>query len=163
MGWKIPFYNVLNMFLVGFVFIGFLLLIFYEQAYLFIASLNINLDGFGFETLITICIFALIYEIGFIINRIGSVIIEGFLVRAKLIPFNNDYKKFNDSKKKYPILEILSREYALSRNTFTLFLILTLISLKQFNWVYFGILLSICVLFFFSMRKHSTKIVKLME
>ena len=109
------------------------------------------------------CIFALIYEIGFIINRIGSVIVESFLVRAKLIPFNNDYKRFNDRKKEYPILEILSREYALSRNTFTLFLILTLISLKQFNWLHFVILLAICTLFFFSMRKHSAKIVKLME
>lgn len=122
-----------------------------------------NIDGLGFETLVTVCIFALIYEIGFIINRIGSVIIENILLSLKLIPFDNDYKKFNERKKEYPIMEILSREYALSRNSFTLFLLLAIISLIKFNWVLFGLFLAISVLFFFSIRKHSLKIVKLME
>ena len=113
---KIPFYNLLNIFLTGLIFSGFCVVIFNAQLLNYIRSDFFNsikeLNG-GLETIITISFCAIIYEIGLIINRIGSVI-ENLLKIIRAIPFDNDYKKYNEKKKEFPIMEVLSREYALS-------------------------------------------------
>lgn len=53
----------------------------------------------GIEVVITFILFGLIYEIGFIINRIGSIVIEPIFKKFKIIHFKNDYKLFNERKK----------------------------------------------------------------
>jgi hypothetical protein len=158
---KIPFYNIVNMFLIGLVFTGFCIILFFKDIHQFISTVDI--DGLGFQTLITISIFAVIYEVGLIINRIGSVLIESIFIKSKLIPFNTDYKKFNETKEQYPIMGTLSREYASSRSSFTMFFILIFISFIQQNWLLFIFSAIAAFLFFFSVRKHATKIVSLMD
>lgn len=86
---KVPFYNILNMFLTGLVFIGGCLIIFPDTAVAIFNSDIIKSLGAGPEIVITVCTFAVAYEVGLIINRTGSVILEPLLKRAKLIPFNN--------------------------------------------------------------------------
>jgi hypothetical protein len=159
---KIPFYNIVNMFLIGFVFVGFLMLIFMKEAYPQILKINISINNVVFQTILTVIFFAMIYEIGFILNRISSIIIEGILRHLKLVPYNKDYKKFNDRKRDYPIMEVLSREYALSRTSLTVFSILTIISIIKLNWKLTVIFLLVSLLFFFSTKKHASKIVELM-
>lgn len=163
MGEKIPFYNLLNMFLTGLVFTGCNIFIFIDKIILFVNSNAIDVKKVGFETIITICFFAVIYEIGLIINRIGSVIIEPALKKTKLIPFNDDYKKFNELRKENPILEVLSREYALARSSATLFLILSIIGITQNKWIPVVVFIATTILFIFSARKHCIKITKLMQ
>lgn len=160
---KIPFYNIINMLLIGFVFTGFIIILFFKNISVYIPNINDYIKGISFETIVTASCLAIIYEIGFIINRISSVITETILKHFKLIPFNNDYKKFNDRKKQYPIMEILSREYALSRNSLTLFLILMIISISIHNFKFSLLFFFITLLFYFSTRKHSTKIAELMK
>lgn len=160
---KIPFYNILNMFLTGLVFIGGCVMIFPDTA---IAVLNNDIIknlGAGPEIVVTICAFAIAYEFGLIINRMGSIILEPFLKWTKLIPFDDDYVKFNNKKKEYPIMSTLSREYALSRTGTVLFLILLVLSLFTSNWVLAIVFACITVVYYLSCRKHSTKIVKLMQ
>ena len=98
---KVPFYNILNMFLTGLVFIGGCLIIFPDTAVVLFNSDIIEDLGAGPEVVITVCTFAVAYEVGLIINRTGSVILEPLLKSTKLIPFNDNYTLFNQKKKEY--------------------------------------------------------------
>lgn len=160
---KIPFYNILNMFLTGLVFLGGCAMICPDfAASILINDIIVNI-GTGPEIVFTVCIFAAAYEVGLIINRIGSVIIEPILKKIKAIPFDDDYVKFNQKKKEYPIMSTLSREFALSRTGIALFGILTLIACfagkKYFSWVF----AATTIVYFLSCRKHAKKIVVLMN
>lgn len=159
---KLPIYNILNMLLTGFVFIGEVILLFPA---LIVSILNMELINFLMKeskTLLICFVFAGCYEIGLIINRIGSITIEAVLRKSNLIPFENEYKRFNDVKKEYPILEILSREYALSRTGMALFFILSIISIFSIYKFFFLINIVIAGVYFLSCRKHSQKIRDLM-
>ena len=89
----------MNIFLTGIVFIGGCAIIFPETAAGVLNIEFIKSMGIGPETVVTVCTFAIAYEVGLIINRAGSVIQEEFLKLAKLVPFNDDYVLFNQSKK----------------------------------------------------------------
>ena len=162
---KIPFYNLLNMFLTGLIFTGCCIVLFNSQVFTFIESdffKSIKEINFGLETIITISFCGVIYGIGLVINRTGSLL-ENLLDLVNAIPFDNNYKKFNERKKQFPIMDILSREYALSRTSMTLFLLLTIISSIQCKWVFSIVVFALMVVFYFSMRKFAGKIVKLMD
>ena len=160
---KIPLYNILNMFLTGLVFIGGCVIIFPETAVAVLNSEFIKSMGTGPEIVVTVCTFAIAYEVGLIINRTGSVILDEFLKRTKLIPFNDDYVLFNQKKKEYPIMSTLSREYALSRTGIVLFLFLLVLSVFESKWSLAAIFAVITSIYFLSCRKHARKIVELMQ
>lgn len=160
---KIPFYNILNMFLTGLVFIGGCAIIFPEYALAVLNNDIVRSLGTGPEIVITVCAFAVAYEVGLIINRIGSVIIEDFLKWRKLIPFNDDYLLFNEKKKQYPIMNTLSREYALSRTGIALFLSLLVLAAVALKWQLAIGCAVITAVYYLSCRKHSAKIVALMK
>lgn len=160
---KIPFYNILNMFLTGLVFIGGCVLIFPEYVLSVLNNEVIKNLGAGPEIIVTVCAFATAYEIGLIINRAGSVIIEDLLKWAKLVPFNNNYVLFNEKKKEHPIMSTLSREYALSRTGIALFLVLFILSLVARERPIAIACAVITIIYYLSCRKHASKIVELME
>ncbi len=160
---KIPFYNILNMFLTGLVFIGGCVIIFPDTATAVLNSEIIKNLGTGPEIVITVCAFAIAYEVGLIINRAGSVILEEILKRFKLIPFIDNYTLFNQKKKEYPIMSTLSREYALSRTGIVLFFALLVLSFVGSKWIMAIICGIITTIYFFSCKKHASKIVKLMQ
>lgn len=160
---KIPFYNILNMFLTGLVFIGGCVLIFPEYVLGVLNNEIIKNLGAGPEIIVTVCAFATAYEIGLIINRAGSVVIEDFLKWTKLIPFNDNYVLFNEKKKEYPIMSTLSREYALSRTGIALFLALLILASIAHEWPIAIACAVIAIVYYLSCRKHSSKIVELME
>jgi len=160
---KIPLYNILNMFLTGLVFIGGILIIFPEYALTVLNNEVIKSLGTGPEIVITVSVFATAYEIGLIINRAGSVFVEKPLKLLKLIPFNDNYTLFNNRKKQYPIMSVLSREYALSRTGITLFFILFVLAFVAHKWPIVIACAAITFIYYLSCRKHSAKIMELME
>lgn len=160
---KIPFYNILNMFLTGMVFIGGCVIIFPEDISGVLNNEVIKNLSAGPEIIVTVCSFATAYEIGLIINRAGSVVIEELLIRTKLIPFNDNYVLFNEKKKEYPIMSTLSREYALSRTGSALFLALLILASIAHEWPIAIACAVIAIVYYLSCRKHSSKIVELME
>ncbi len=160
---KIPLYNLLNMFLTGLVFLGGILIIFPEYALAVLNNEVIKSLGTGPEIVITVSVFATAYETGQIINRIGSVSAEKFLKWLKLIPFNDDYALFNSKKKQYAVMSVLSREYALSRTGIALFFILLIFAIIAHKWPIVIACAVITFIYFLSCRKHSAKIVELME
>lgn len=160
---KIPFYNLLNMFLTGLTFIGVNTFLFADLITDVLASKLLESINTGPEILLSVCFFAVAYEIGLIINRIGSIILETLFKKLKWIPFDDNYIRFNIQKKKYPIMDTLSREYALSRTGVALFLLLTVFSLfSQIRMLSVPLAL-IAIVYFFSCRKHASKIVEIME
>lgn len=163
---KIPFYNLLNMLLTGLIFTGCCIVLFNGQILEFVKSdffQSMKEVNVGLETVITTSVFAIIYEIGLIINRIGSLL-ENLLKKCPaLLPFDNDYTIFNKKKKHFSILEILSREYALSRTSMTLFLAMTILSCFQLHCIFSIVMFTLTLVFYFSMKKHADKIVKLMK
>lgn len=164
---KIPFYNIVNMFLTGLALIGGCFLIFFDSLMELLE--NETFTAFfakisaGPEILLTVCAFATAYELGLIVNRLGSVLLEPLLKVTKLIPFDDDYKKFNVRKKAYPIMSTLSREYALSRTGVSLFLILTALACHHAEFAYMTVFFAISIVYCLSCRKHASKIVSLMS
>lgn len=160
---KLPLYDILNIFLTGLVFIGGCVLLFPQYIVDLFNNEIIKGLSAGPEIVITVCIFAIAYETGLIINRIGSTIIEPVFKKTKLIPFHDNYSLFNEKKKQYPIISTLSREYALSRTGIVLFLLLAVLALFSSTKLLSIPLLIIAIIFYVSCRKHAGKIVKLMS
>lgn len=163
MGVKLPLYNVLNVLLTGFVFMGGCGFLFSEKALQVLHNTLILKIGTGPEIVLVSCIFALAYESGLIINRIGAVIVEKLLKSFGWIPFDDDYAKFNECRKRYLIMEVLSREYALSRTSMTLFLVLSILSFCTCQCVLGIAFLGVVGVYFASCKKHAEKIVTLMH
>lgn len=160
---KLPIYNILNMLLTGVVFFLEIAIVFSVQ---FIEFIEMDLVKKLLELpdiIIVFCILASAYEVGLIMNRIGTILIEPIAKKFKLISFNDNYKHFNDCKMKYPIMETLSREYALSRTSMTLFLILSILAICANHKAIALINFLIFIVFCFSYKSHSKKIVELMS
>ena len=161
MEFKIPFYNILNMFLTGLTFLGGLVLL-HPDVFINIISNRIWMEfSTGFEIIFVICVFSAVYEVGLIFNRLGSVLIEYLLIKIKIIKFDENYKEYNDVKKNYPIMDTLSREYSLSRTSLTLFLILAILAFIECKNKLCGLFLIIMIIFLLSCKKHSKRILKL--
>lgn len=160
---KVPFYNVLNMFLTGLVFVGCTILQYSESIINFVNSETfIRLTSIS-EIVLILIIVAIAYEIGLILNRFGSVILEPVLKTTKLIPFDNRYPIFQEKVQKFPIMNTLSREYALSRTGIGEFVILAILSCIRGKYELFWIFICIAIVFLLSCRKHASKIVSLMR
>lgn len=158
---KISTYDFFNKFLLGLVFIGVIIFSYIDNICTWVSNLENVKDNAIVVTIFSFSALAIVYEAGIIINRLGSIF-EEFLKFAHLIPFDDNYKKFNEKKKEYPVMNILSREYASSRNSIVLFLLISIIVFIQFCWYGF-IPLSIMFLFYFSCRKYARKICELMK
>ncbi len=163
MDFKIPFYNILNMFLTGFIFMASLASMFLEDCIIILKNPLVDHFRVSSELIVTFAFCAVIYEIGLIVNRLGSVAMEFFLRKTKLIPGHFNYKEYNKKKNLYPVLDTLSREYALSRTQLTLFLLATIIASFYSMWGHGATFLCIGVLYFLSCRKHAGKIATLLS
>lgn len=158
---KFSTYDFLNKFILGLVFVGVTILSFVNPNNFFFKSLQEIKENGIIVTIFSVSAFAIVYEVGIIINRLGSLL-EELLRKCHWIYFNEDYKKFNDKKKENPILNVLSREYALSRNSIVLFFLISIVVFIRFAW--YGLIpLVIMILFYISCRKYSKKIVDLMK
>ena len=160
---EIPFYHILNDFLVGLIFIIGYSCIFPKAIIEMMRNeAFISLVG-DTKSIYLISFLAIAYEVGLIINRIGSVFLEKLLKRIKFIYFNDNYKKFNICKKEFPILGDISREYALSRTSIILFMVLTVLALVSGAYVLSTVLFMVTIIFLFSVRKYSKKIIDIMD
>lgn len=115
---KIPLYNILNMFLTGFVFLaGIITLYPVTLIEVVTGEVFIKLSTVPEIVLLLLCLIASSYEIGLILNRAGSVIIEPVLIKTKFLRFSENYSLYAEASKKTPMLNTISREYALSRTS----------------------------------------------
>lgn len=160
---KIPLYNVLNMFLTGFVFLAGIItlypMIFIEEE---ITNFFSQLSAAP-EIVFLVCFVSSAYEIGLILNRVGSVLIEPILRRTHFMQFSQSYSSYSQASQETPTLNTLSREYALSRTSTIEFLILAVWGMCIGKWLLGTLYISIAIVFLFSCRKHSAKITTIVE
>lgn len=158
---KISTYDFFNKFILGLVFTGVVIFAYRQDLTSAIEVFQAIKENTIVITVFSISALALVYEIGIIINRLGSIL-EDLLRKTHIIPFIDDYKRFNEKKKEFPIMNVLSREYALSRNSVVLFLLISILTFIRFGW--FGLIpLSIMLMFYYSCWKYAKKIVDLVK
>lgn len=152
---KVPFYNIVNIFLPGLVFIGSCIMMFVDEIKAIVDSITV-LDNIGLEVLITVSCFAIAYEVGYIIFRLGAVFIERIL---KKVFGWAPYDRFVAAKKAgaEKSLDMLSREYGYARTQITLFILLSIITGLKTHWILLGICVLCVVLFSLTARGHIKK------
>ena len=106
---KIPLYNILNMFLTGFVFLaGIITLYPVTLIEVVTGEVFIKLSTVPEIVLLFLCLIASSYEIGLILNRAGSVIIEPVLIKTKFLRFSEN----SDAKHHISGICIIKDEYS---------------------------------------------------
>lgn len=164
MEFKIPFYNLVNILFIGLVFVGLLVLLFPSET----SGLFGALYFLHSPTLEVVFVLALSYQIGLIINWIGSLIVEPLLVSRNSAKRNNllnrifkiewrsykDYLLAENDK-----LKMLTREMNVARNNFTSFSIIFVTAICAGKYEAAVLILPPILLFYFAYRKHSKKIV----
>jgi hypothetical protein len=149
---KLSTYNIFNYLLPGIVFVS--LLRYFTSYDLVIAEVLIGAF--------------LYYFIGMIISRIGSLIIEPFLKKVKLIKFSN-YKKFVAASKSDDKIELFSEINNMYRTFLSMLIILLTIVIQESAPKFFELsnttksiigLLALIFLFLLSYRKQTEYINK---
>lgn len=160
---KIPLYNILNMFLTGFVFLAGIITLYPVMLIEVVTGeVFVKLSTVP-EIVLLLCLIASSYEIGLILNRFGSIVIEPMLIKIKFLRFSENYSLYAEASKKIPMLNTISREYALSRTSIVEFLVLSIWSICIGKWLLSVCYLAIAIIFLFSCRKHSAKITTVVE
>ena len=155
---KVPFYNAVNIFLPGLALFGSIVLLFHDDVKTLAKAIT-DLGSAGLEILVTISLFAVAYEIGYIIFRLGATGIEPIL--KKMFGWA-DYKDFiaagKTNEKAHNKLEMLSREYGYARTQIVLFIALSILTgIKMHWWLMVGCLICV-VIFVLTARGHMKKI-----
>jgi len=151
---QIPFYNLVNILLTGLVFIASVVFLFINEIQEY-ASIVITIGSIGLEALLTVSCFAIAYETGYIIFRLGAIIIEPI---AKTIIKFVPYTDFIAAQKKFPKLEDISREYGYARTRIALFSLISIIAWVKSTWWLLGISVVCVLLFTVTLVTHAKKI-----
>ena len=149
---KIPLYNILNMFLTGFVFLAGIITL-YPVTLIEVVTGEVFIKLSTVPEIVLLCLIASSYEIGLILNRAGSVIIEPVLIKTKFLRFSENYSLYAEASKKTPMLNTISREYALSRTSIVEFLVLAIWSTCIGKWLLSVCYLAVAIVFLFSCKK----------
>ena len=154
---KIPFYNIVNMFFVGAVFTFFSVVTFYKKIPI---DKIISYSDFlsDWSIIIGVVLLVIMFEFGFIINRMGSIIVAPILSKLKIWkkdPYGIDVSKISQRNQKF---QSMITEYVLMRSHIMMFLILLVMSLICLNFILSIFFLSMIVVFIFGGKKHNDKI-----
>ena len=154
---KVPFYNIVNIFLPGMILIGSCVLLFLDEVRN-LAKAVTDLGSTGLEVLVTVSLFAVAYEVGYIVFRLGAAAIEPIL--KKMFGWA-EYKDFisagKTSERAYNKLNMLSREYGYARTQITLCITLAVLTGLCQHWWLMGCCILCVVLFVLSARGHMKK------
>ena len=164
MSTNVPFYDIANRFLLGFLFAAGIFVIHAYGILVFISELmqEFKIPGSA-GTIITICFIAAIYEIGVVLNRISSIGTEELLIKIKLWPRRADYVWYNKAKEYYKIIPQLAQEYDFCKGHITLFCLMGMYSLVLWRWeIVLACAVSI-IIFIVSGRKQSKRINELVK
>jgi hypothetical protein len=162
---KIPFYNIVNIFLPGLVLIGSCVMLFLDKIEDFAKQIA-KLGSAGLEVVVTMALIAIAYEVGYIIFRLGSTIIEPILKKMFGWAEYSDFIAAGKvSAKAHDKLEMLSREYGFARTQIVLFIALSvltgvnaLITKIIAQWILCTVCVACVILFVLTARDHMIKI-----
>ena len=165
MNTTIPYYEIINRFLLGLLLAAGVALFHVQEIMNLLSSETVQSLTIptGLETVATVCLFAVIYEIGYIINRISSVVTEEFLILIRVWPQRSNYVQFNKKSEHHKKPSILGREYDVCKGQITLCFILMSYSAIQ-RCFYFELFCSLFIIILvFSGIKCSDRINSLVK
>lgn len=154
---KIPFYNIVNMFFVGCVFVVFM-------TPFFIGAIDLDaVKKYGeilsdWTAIISVVAIAAMFEIGFIINRLGSIIIEPLYVILKIWPREKYDAKISEISQSNAKFQSMITEINLMRSHIMICLIILIAALFLGKFLYALSMFALICVFSFGGRKHNTKI-----
>lgn len=154
---KIPFYNIVNMFFVGAVFSFCLAILLFEYIPFDWIQKNAELLS-DFSILVSAILLIAMYELGFIINRMGSIIVAPFYKKIKLWPVGQYGIDVSELAQINPRFQSMITELNLMRSHIMMCLLLLVISLSMKKWMWSGVFVLLIVVFTLSGKKHNTKI-----
>lgn len=159
---KIPFYNIVNMFFVGSIFSLCLTILLREYIPLNWIKENAELLS-DWSILISVVLLIAMYEVGFIINKMGSVIIEPIYRGEKRKKFKiwpkDDYGiDVSEIEQINPRFQSMVTELILMRSHIMMCLILLVVTISRCEWIWSVVLVLLIVLFTLGGRKHNEKI-----
>ena len=154
---KIPFYNIVNMFFVGAVFTFFSVLLLYEQIPI---DKIITYSDFlsDWSVIIGVVLLVIMFELGFIINRLGSIIVAPILSKLKIWqkdPYGIDVSKISQRNQKF---QSMITELVLMRSHVMMFIILFVMSLICSKYILSIFFATMIVVFILGGKKHNDKI-----
>ena len=155
---KIPFYNIVNMFFVGSVFSFIVIVLFHNQFKAIDLSAPIFALMKDWKVVISAVLLIVMYEVGFVLNRASSVIVEPILTKTKIwtkYQYDKDVSEISESNYKF---QAMITELVLMRTHILLYLIVAVLSVfSTYKW--FAIVcLVLVMLFVLAGKKHNTKI-----
>jgi hypothetical protein len=151
---KMPFYNFVNILIAGFVLVG-------AGAYLFWTDVKdaiesiLLVNSIGVEAIASLAVIAIAYEIGYIVFRLGAIAIEPII---RLLDNRRTHDNFAAAQNKYPVLGVLSREYAYARTRIMLFFIIAILSVMKTQWLLLCVCLICVVIMIITLYSHNKKI-----
>lgn len=154
---KIPFYNIVNMFFVGCVFVIFMIPFFIDA---------IDLDAvkkYGeilsdWTAIISVVAIIAMFEIGFIINRLGSIIVEPLYAILKIWPREKYDAKVSEISRSNAKFQSMITELNLMRSHIMICLIILIVALFLGKFLYALSMFALICIFSLGGRKHNTKI-----
>ena len=160
---KIPFYNNKNMFFVGSVFSFIIVTLFHKHFQNIDLSSTTYIFMKEWSVVISAVLLIAMYEIGFILNKAGSILIEPILSKTNVWPkyeYDKDVSEISENNSKF---QAMITELVLMRTHILLYLLLAVISLfSPYKW-FSLICIFLIVIFILAGRKHNSKINKIRE
>ncbi|WP_173473916.1 hypothetical protein [Fibrobacter succinogenes] len=154
---KIPFYNIVNMFFVGCVFVIFTIPFFIDAIDLDATKKYSEIIS-NWTGIISVVAIAAMFEIGFIINRLGSIIIEPLYVILKIWPREKYDAKISEISQSNAKFQSMITELNLMRSHIMICLIILIAALFLGKFLYALSMFALICVFSFGGRKHNTKI-----
>ena len=153
---KVPFYEIVNMFFTGTVFSIILFLLLYnnitisEQTKLLIHYCE------KWSVIVGAAILVLMYEIGFLLNKLGAVTLGYILPKAKIWPREKYSIDVSEIEKKNTNFRTMNVELHVVRTHIIMYLILGIVSAITKNWIATIALLLLVVMFVFAGRRTNS-------
>ena len=158
---KIPFYEIVNKFFVGAVF-SFLFLVTISDR----IALKNYYDQYkdimkDFSVISSTILLISMYEVGFIINRLGSITVAPFLEKTGFWPKGEYRIDISEIKKDNNTFNTMILELVLIRSHILIYIILAMSAVICKKCILFIVFLVLILVFILSGRKHNDRINKI--
>lgn len=154
---KVPFYEIVNMFFVGSVFSLLVVLLYFDSLPLELLRENLTLFS-DWTFLISAVLLIAMYEVGFIINKAGSVIVTPILSKMKIWPRDEYHIDVSEISMKNAKFQSMITELVLVRSHIMMFLVLTAVAFRNNKDIYAVTFIVLTVVFVLAGRKHNARI-----
>ena len=154
---KIPVYHIINMFFVGAVFTLLLTAICFQHIPL--EWLKENSDFLSdWAVMISAAIFIVMFEVGFIINRMGAVLIAPLYSKLSIWPREKYDADISELEQQNPRVQAMVTELTLMRSHIMISILLIIPVVLCIKWYWVGINILAVVIFTLGGRRHNEKI-----